>query len=268
MPWKMNGDQIVVQDGNPVWVYDDGKESPFDAGKALTNLHSVTQESMKRKDKIRDLEAKLEPYSDIDDPSEFISSAKKALDTVKNLKDKEIVDAGEIDKLKSSVAQEFKSKISEIEKAHAKKVESLEEQLSGKDSSIRNLLVKGAFTQSEFIREKTVLPPDFAFDSFGKNFQVEENDQGDLKAVAVRSNGEKIFSLKNAGSYADPEEAIEILITEHPDKDRLLRGGTPGSGSHPSSSPSGKAAISRSQFDAMPVADRNKFVSEGGTVTD
>jgi len=228
MPWEMNGDQIVVEDGNPVWIADDGKKSPFDAGGVLKRLSDVTGESMGRKNKIRELEGQLEPFKDLD--SDFVTKAKKAMDTVKNLNDKQLVDAGQVAEIK----KDLEDQLIETKKSHAAELEGLKKQIDDKDAAIQRREVKGFFDQSEFIREKTVLTPTFAYDHFNRFFKTEEKD-GDLIVFAERKGGEKIFSKdpKRAGKYATPAEAIEILIDEHPDKESILRGGTPGSGSPP-----------------------------------
>jgi hypothetical protein len=145
------------------------------------------------------------------------------------MKDKSLIDAGEVEKLKKSVSESYESRMKEIEKALKSQIEEKEQIIKSKDTGIHQLLVKNAFVQSDFIRNKTVLPPDLAFDSFGKYFEVEDVD-GQLQAVA-KKNGERLYSRSKPGSYATPDEAIEILISERADKDAILRANQSGSGS-------------------------------------
>ena len=224
MPWVMNGDAIAMKDGMPIWKYDDGKESPVDFGSTLTSIRDLTAESVKRKDKIRDMEGQLQVLDGIENPSEWMTKAKEAIKTVQNLSDKQLIDAGEAERMKTSIIEGYEKKLKEKDDV-----------ISSKDAGIRGLLVKGAFDGSNFIRESTVLPAGFAYDHFGKNFEVVEED-GELRAVAFRVvNGKKdrIISGKNPSAYASPEEAIEILINEHPDKDRILKGNPGGGGIQP-----------------------------------
>lgn len=230
MPWKMNGQQIEVKDGNPVWIGEDGKESPHDAGAVLKRLTEVTGESIGRKTKIRELETKLEPFAGIEDPDKFLDDAKKAIATVKNLDDKQLVDAGKVAEIK----RDLETKLEESQKTFAAELKKRDDLIASKTQAIESREIKGVFDRSSFITEKTILTPTFAFDHFKRNFKVSEDENG-LSVIAVRNDGKEIFSSdpKRAGKYASPEEAIEILISEHPDKEKLLRGGNPGSGTQP-----------------------------------
>ncbi|HCY86598.1 MAG TPA: hypothetical protein DHV36_15800 [Desulfobacteraceae bacterium] len=269
MPWKMDGENIVVQDGHPVWVYDDGKESPFNAESALKKISDVTAESVGRKEKIRDYEARLEAFSGINDPASFIKKANAALETVQNLDDKKLVDAKEVETLKASVAATFNEKISGMETAFAAKEKEYQDRIGKSESTISDLLIRGQISQASFISDKTVLTPSVAFDVFKNNFKIEEVD-GEHKAVAVRKDGTKIMSLKDPGSFANVNEALETLVSEHPDKDRLLKGIDGGGGTPPGGGQSnftGKT-ITRQAFNGMDQVSRAKFVKEGGRVTE
>jgi hypothetical protein len=56
-------------------------------------------------------------------------------------------------------------------------------------------------------------------------------------------NGEKLLSIKNAGDYAEPEEAIEMLIAEHPQRDKMLLRDLSGSGAPILKNNEGKALV-------------------------
>lgn len=269
MPWKMNGENIVVQDGHPVWVYDDGKESPFNAESALKKISDVTAESVGRKDKIREYETKLEALKGIDDPVAFVKKATAAIETMKNLDDKKLIDAKEVETLKASVAATFNEKISGMEKAFATKEQEYQDQLGKSQSIISDLLIRGQINQASFISERTVLTPTIAFDVFKENFKIEEVD-GEPRAVAVRKDGKKIMSLKDPGSFASVNEALETLVNEHPDKDRLLKGIDGGGGTPPNGNQSkftGKT-LSRQAFNGLDQFSRQKFIKDGGRVTE
>ena len=188
------------------------------------------------------MEKQLELLNGIDDPKDFMVKAKKAMETVKNLDDKQLIDAGQVEAIKQNLDTRF----SEAEKAHAIEVGDLKKAISDKSTAIERREVKGFFDQSEFIREKTVLTPAFAYDHFKGNFKTEDKD-GDLTVYAERKGGEKIFSKdpKRAGKYAKPAEAIEILIDEHQDRDSILRAGKPGSGTPPGDFKPGNQDLSK-----------------------
>ena len=234
MAWKFEGDNIAVKDGHPVWVYDDGKEAGFNAESALKSIKDVTAESISRKEKLREYESKFAPFMEIENGSEFVTKAKEAMETVKNFDDKKLIDAKEVETLKQSVAATYKEKISGMETAFATKEKEYLSAIESKDSNISNLLIKGAIGRAKFIEDKTVLTPSIAYDVFKANFKIEENE-GEARAVATRKDGTKIMSLKDPGSYAGIDEALETLVNEHPDKNRLLRGIDGGGGTPPGS---------------------------------
>lgn len=125
------------------------------------------------------------------------------------------------------------NKISALEKALADSKKDSADRLAAKEASIRTLLVKGIFDSSAFLKDKTVLPSDVAYASFGRHFEVKE-ENGELRVVATM-NGQPIFSRSDPGTFAAPEEALEAIIDKYPMKDRILKAPDGGSGSHPNS---------------------------------
>jgi len=236
MPWKTDENGvIVVTDGNPVWIYESGQEkdqeAPVNFGKTLATIQNITKESIGRKEKINELKAitgKIEEAG-IEDLDAFIEEAKTAMETVKNLTDQQTAQADSMEKMKQSIADSFNRQIESLKEAAKKSESEWQAKLDAKQKAIERLIIKGAFDTSSFLREKTVMLPDMAFTYFGDRFKVEERD-GELVGYAVDKEGDKIMSLKNPGQYADPIEAIEIIVNEHPQKDRLLRMDASGSG--------------------------------------
>lgn len=116
------------------------------------------------------------------------------------------------------------------------------EAIAEKDRIIRDLLVKGAFASSAFLRDCTVLPPDFAYAYFGARFSVEEKDGAPI-VVARNEKSEPLYSAANPAAFADVDEALRMLVEEHSDRDSLLRAPSPdgGGGTLPGSVSSGAA---------------------------
>lgn len=240
----------VLQDGHPVYIHDDGKESPFDAAATVATIRARNAEAKANRERYESAEARLKLYEGIDDAE----AARKALQVVANLDQKKLVDAGQIDTVKAEINKAWEGKLSEAEK----RAQALENQLYGE-------IVGGAFARSKFIADKLVLPPDLAQAAFGSRFKVED---GKLKAYDT--DGNAIFSRKNPGAAADFDEAIEILVEAYPRKDSILRAdqrsgsGAPGNGG----GGGGSKAISRSAFDALDPKGRADHIGKGGTVTD
>ena len=220
MKLKLNEEGTIVlsEDGLPVWVLDDETEVAYDVPKVISDLQKANNESAGRRKKIEELEAKIKPYEGLD-----VEAAKKAIETVKSYNDKQLLDVGEVEKVKKATGEAYEMRINDLTKDLTSKIEEKENMLKKKDKQINDLLIKGAFTGSKFLLEKTNMPTDIAYSHFGKFFTVEEVD-GALRTVAAFENGERVYSDINPGSIAQPEEAIEKLVSKYPYKDSILKG--------------------------------------------
>jgi len=231
MPWKTNEEgQLVIDAGNPVFAHPDGREEPFNADAAMLKIKELTAEAARHRTKYNEAKQLAKPIQDagIQNVTEYLEKASEALSLVDSYKNKKTPTAEEIERIKQNVAATFEARMTDKEKQHQKTLQQLSDEVQQKNNLLREQIVKGYFNQSDFLKERTHLLPDFAYASFGKHFVVEEKD-GRLEKYAVDAKGEKIFSLKGS-SYASPEEAIEILVKSHPQRDKLLKAGGGGSG--------------------------------------
>lgn len=208
--------QVVLVDGKPVYVHDDGKEIPFDAAGAMQKIGQLNGESKTHREAREAAEGKLKTFEGIDDPA----AALKALGIVKNLDDKKLIDAGEVDKVKSELTKAYDEKLAgkevELQKAHAQ---------------LYQELIGGSFARSKMVAEKLAIPADMVQAYFGQQFKVEDG-----KVVAYDRNGSKVYSRVKPGELADFDEALEALIEAYPHKDHILKGsGSSGGGSGGSS---------------------------------
>lgn len=242
---------VVVQDGKPVYVHDDGKEIPFDAPAAMTKISALNGEAKAHRERAESAEAKAKLFEGIEDPKK----AMEALQTVANLDAKKLVDAGEIEKVKGEISKAYQSQLDEV----TAKAKTLEEQLYGEK-------IGGAFSRSKLIAEKLAIPADMVQARFGQQFKVEDG-----KTVAYDAHGNKIYSRARPGELADFDEALESLIEQYPHRDHILKssgasgGGAQGGGN---GGGAGKKTLTRSQFDALSPADKMAHVKTGGAVTD
>ena len=97
-----------------------------------------------------------------------------------------------------------------------------------KDGLIHDLLIKNAFASSSYLREKTVLPYEFAYASFADRFSVEYVD-GVPMAVARDYDGNIIEAAP--GKPAGTEEALKTLVERHHRRDAILKAPAPRGGS-------------------------------------
>jgi hypothetical protein len=225
-----DGNIKVGENGNPL-VQEEGKEPyELDAFHLKSKVNELNEEAKKHRLSAKELQEKLDKFEGIDDPKK----AKEALQTVQNLEDQKLIDAGKAEEMKKQIQDQYESKLSEKDQA-----------LSERDQQIHKLVVSNAFANSQVVNEKTILPPDVAEAYFGKNFTVENG-----QAVAYDQNGNPIHSREKPGEPAPFDEALDYLVENHPQRDRLIKGNPGGSGSPPGGgSPGGGGeAMSRQDF--------------------
>lgn len=242
----------VLKDGNPVYIHEDGSEHPFDAARTVQTISARNAEAKANRERYEAAEGKLKAFESIEDPE----AALKALETVSKLDQKSLVDAGKVDEVRAEINKAWEKKLSDSEQ-HAK---TLEQQLV-------DLTVGGAFSRSEYISKKTVLPADLAQAAFGKHFKVGE----DGKLKALDANGNAIFSRKSPGEPADFDEAMEILVDQYPRKDSILRadnGSGSGAPAGNSGGPGQGKSIDRASFGRLDPQAQMKHIQDGGKVTE
>ena len=206
----------VLQDGKPVYVHEDGKEVAFDAPGTVATITRLNSEAKGHRERAENAEKAVKAFEGIDDPA----AAKKALATVANLDAKTLVDAGEIETVKTEISKAFQLQLDEV----TGKAQTLEQQLYAEK-------IGGSFSRSKFIADKLAVPADMVQATFGQNLKVEDG-----KVVAYDAQGQKIFSRARPGELADFDEAIETLVSQYPHRDHILKssgangGGAPNGG--------------------------------------
>jgi hypothetical protein len=250
MPWKMNGDAIEVKDGNPVWVYEDtGKEIAVDGKQTFSKIAELTTKANERKQELDKLQETVAKYAGIEDPA----AALKAMETMKSLDQKKLIDAGEVEKVKA-----------ETKSAMQKVIDDLQGQITSKDQVLNKTLVGGSFAKSKFIAENCVIPRGFIESAFSGLFKVEEGN-----VVAYDQAGNKIYSREKPGELADFDEAISTLISTHPDRDRILKApATSGSGASGGHAGAGTKRMSLSDFNNLAPKERAAFMAAKGELTE
>ncbi len=256
MPFKLTPEgHIATQDVNgvklPVFTGADGKDSPFDADATVATISRLNGEAKGHRERAEKAENTLKAFDGITDPAAAI----KALSTVKNLDDKKLVDAGEVEKVKTeainSVRKEFEPVVAERDK--------LKGELYGEK-------IGGAFARSKFVTEKLAIPADMVQAAFGSRFTIENG-----KVVAKDANGNQIFSRTKHGEPADFEEALEIMVEAYPGKASILKGsGASGSGANGGGNGAGgKQTMTRAAFNALdPAAQSAKARDKNLVITD
>lgn len=204
---------VVLQDGKPIYVHEDGKEVAFDAASTVATITRLNSEAKGHRERAEAAERTVKTFEGITDPA----AARKALETVKNLDAKTLVDAGEIEKVKAEISKAYQAQLDEA----TGKASAFEKQLYDEK-------IGGSFARSKFIADKLAIPSDLVQARFGQAFKIEEG-----KMVAVDANGNKIYSRARPGELADFDESLEFLIENYPQKDHILKGsGAQGGGAN------------------------------------
>lgn len=241
---------VVVQDGKPVYVHDDGKEVAFDAPGTVTTITRLNAEAKTHREGKEAAEKSLKAFEGIEDGP----AALKALQVVANLDQKKLVDAGEIDRVKAEISKAFQGQLDEA----TTKASGLEKQLYDE-------MIGGNFSRSTLIGEKLAIPADMVQARFGQNFKIEDG-----KPVAYDQQGNKIYSRARPGEVANFDEALESLVEQYPYRDHILKASPANGGGSQQSGPgaNGKKTLSRSQFDALDPVGKHAHATAGGEVTD
>lgn len=232
--WKMDGDKLAVDaNGDPIYVDSAGKEMTVQHD----SIAKRNAEAKQHRERAEKAEADLAKYKTADgkliDPTEAV----KAIDTVKNIDAKKLIDAGEVETVKADIKRQYEEQIIEKDKA-----------LAERDTKINAMLVDSVFKGSDFIAERVAMPRDFFEAAMRSNFKVEDG-----KVVAYDKAGNRLMSKKTPGEYADPNEALELLVETHPQKDTILKapeGGGTGNGGGGGNRGTGRR-MSRADFEKL-----------------
>jgi len=229
MPYKTNEEgHVVLDDGKPVFVKEDGTETAVDFENLVQTVNSTNSESKARKEKIRDLEKAYGKFKDFEDTP--IEDINKALEIMRNLDQKELVKAGERDEAIRQAVENTESKYKPMITGYEQKLNELTSDLEQKKSLIERQVLAQTLSNSPYLDKVSNTSPDVRQTIFANNFRIEEIN-GQLKAVAYKADGEKLYSPSNPAQLCDTEEALQILWNAYPHKDLYSKMGNSGSGS-------------------------------------
>jgi hypothetical protein len=240
----------VLKDGNPVYVDDAGKEVTYDPVAMHATIGRLNKESQTHREAKEALEATVKKFKDIDPVA-----AKKAIATVKNLDDKKLIDAGEVERVIGEKTREFKEAL---------------EKSQGETTALRTKYdsekINSAFASSAFIKEKLAVPSDMAQATFSKHFVFKEGVMTPVDAA-----GNTIYSDTNPGDIATFDEALEKVVKSYAHRDSILKGtGHTGSGSKGTGGDNGTGRkIPRSEFNKATPLEQQKWATDPDvTITD
>lgn len=233
---KLDDDgNVVVDDGKPVYVDQDGKDIAIDATSLYAKIAELGTEAKTHRKGKSTLKAELEKvtslFEGIDDLEAWKLQAEKNAELVANFNDKDLVDAKKVEQIKKAQNEAHEEDKRNILKSFSLKEEEFQKELRDKDNTIYNLMVSSKFAQSPFFtgeKPKSILPPEIAEKYFGSNFRVEKDGNG-LRVTGYIGD-DPVYSRQNPGELAEFEEALESVIDAYPMKERIMRSSGGGSG--------------------------------------
>lgn len=252
---------VVVQDGKPVYVMDDGREVAHDAAGTVATISRLNGEAKSHREAKEAAETKLKAFDGIEDGA----AALAALETMKNIKVGDLTTAAKVQEIKDAAAASAKQAVADATRAAEAREKTLTETNQKLTGDLNNHIIGGGFASSKFISEKLIIPADIAQKVFGDRFKVENG-----KMVPMGADGNPIFSATDHGNHAGFDEALQVMVGQYAHKDSILKGsGASGGGAGASKGAAGgKKEISRAAFDGMDMASRSSAMKEGAVITD
>lgn len=248
----------VISDGKPVYVHDDGKEVPIDAPAMISKIAALNAEAKSHREAKEAAVERLKAFDGIEDAD----AALKALETIKNLDEGKLVQAGKVEEIKAAAKKAAEEQVAATNKAHATELDTLRKDYESLLNQYNGEKIGAAFSGSKFISDKAAIPADLMQARFGAGFKVEDG-----RIVGYDQSNNKIYSRTNPGEVAGFDEAIETMVESYAYRDSILKGANNGGGGARPGAGSGSKTLTRAQFDSMTSAERTQKMSDGFTIS-
>ena len=249
-------------EGRPVYVHDDGKEIGFDAPASVDKIKALNAEAKGHREAKEAAEGKLKGFEGIEDAE----AARKALETVANLDQGKLVEAGKVQEIKDAARRAAEEQVTEVKKNLEAQIAQLTQTNQQLESGWNGERLGTSFANSKFVSEKLAVPGAVAQKIFGDSFKIEDG-----KIVGYK-DGTKIYSRENPGDAAGFDEALGVLVDSYAFRESIVRGSGGGSGGRGGAGGGGNGLgakeITRAEFDRLQPADRSVKMSEGFVVVD
>lgn len=257
MKLKLDADgHVVVADGKPVYVHEDGKEVAFDAPTTVATISRLNGEAKGHRERAEKAETQLKVFDGIEDPE----AARKAIETIANIDAGTLISAGKVEEIKAAAKKAAEDQIAAANKALSEKLASAVKTNGSLTDQLYEEKIGGAFSRSKYIADKIAVPPDMVQATFGKAFKIEDG-----KTVAYDHTGNKVYSRARPGELADFDEALETLVDAYPHRDHIVKGGVgAGGGAGGGGAGGGKRTVTRAQFDALDAVAQAETAKAAG----
>ena len=215
----------------------EGDQKPTETHKPTDEEAKLLKEVMSKKETIKKQEAEI---AEIKGQLEAINKL-GGLDALKKLaeeqakieaerkaaEEKKLEEKGEWEKLKAQMAQEHEKATA----GYKQQIVDLEAKVKAEHEKINDLTIGSAFSASDYLKSKTILPSGKARVLFGAHFEISE----DGKVVGYdkpRGSSGRTMLVDQSGNPLAFEAAIEKIISNDPDNESFIRApGAKGAGS-------------------------------------
>lgn len=232
MAWKKDDNGALVLDGeNPIWVSDSGEEKSVDYLAMSKSLRETSTESRQRKEKLRDLEDKYAVFKDIEDLAAWKAEADKAIETLKNLPDKDKEFEAQLAEKVAAATGTLKAQMADKDKKLAEKDKAIADQTS----RLNSLLVKANVQSSKILADR-IKPEDRPL--IRRELERAGRVDAEGKVFFVYDDGSIIYAGDDSHN-ATADEAVTLIMEKlgiDPKTKLLSQNDTSGSGGNPNTS--------------------------------
>lgn len=210
----------------------DGSDLPTPEPKTgMTDAEAkLLKEVMEKKALIKEQGEEIKKFKEMASALEALGGLDAFKSMVEDRKAEELKKAeakGEWEKLKAQMAEEH----AKATEGYKTQIAELQSKLKTEESKIAELTVGAAFSNSEYLKSKTVLTPSKARIIYGDYFDIAED--GTVQAFdKPRGTSGRTALVDQMGNGLGFEAAIEKIMMADPDHDSLMRAkGANGAGS-------------------------------------
>jgi hypothetical protein len=214
----------VLEDGLPVFEFDDGSTSTVDVAGAFKSFDKKTANFNEERDrhsaKLKELKTDLKKFDGVD-----IEKYNEGMEKIKAIADQKLLDESGAEALKKNMRSIFDEELQGVHKSYKKTMTEKDQFVENLNSIVYDLAIKNKFaTNPHFSGESpvTIYPPEDAAKIYGPNFKTEIKGKK-LTITAHDNEGNVILSKKKHGEPADFNEAIAQIIDNESKIKPILR---------------------------------------------
>lgn len=227
LPVKIKLDEngtAVLEDGLPVFEFDDGSTSVLDVAGAFKGfdkkLANFNEERDRHAAKAKELKDQLKKYNGVD-----IDKYNEGMEKIKAIADQKLLDESGAESLKKSMRSIFDEELQGVHGQYKKTLTEKDEAINDLNSIVYDLAIKNEFAIDPHFSGSTPLtiyPPEDAAKIYGNNFKTEITGKS-LRVIALDDKGAPILSKKNHGEPASFREAMAQIIETQAKTKPILR---------------------------------------------